>query len=53
MSVAIMAKAPALIGDCKIGGNDVLKNILATISTTLKIKENQQAALVTFFEYSE
>lgn len=45
--------APQLIGDCIIAGNELLKKIFASISAELKIKQTQQAAFVTRFEYRE
>ena len=39
------------MGDCMITGKEGRKKIFATISTELKRKHTQQAALVTLLEY--
>ena len=39
------------MGDCKTGGKAVRKSILQIMSTVLKMKETQTAALVVRFQY--
>jgi len=39
MSPESIQKAPALIGDCKIAGNELLNKTLSIITEVLKIKQ--------------
>jgi predicted ATPase with chaperone activity len=52
ISPASIANAPALIGDCKIGGNELLKKIFKVISAVLKIKQHQTDIVLVRFQYS-
>ena len=47
---AIIAKAPALIGDCKIAGKIGRANIFAVIKKVANKKHAQQEKVVIFFE---
>ena len=51
ISPASMAIAPALMGDCSSGGNQVENSMLATMSSDPKAKLTQQAVRVVFFQY--
>ena len=47
-----MQKAPALIGDCKIDGKELLKKMFRVIKDVLNIKQHQTDIFEARFQYS-
>jgi len=49
---ASIARAPALMGDCRMVGNELLKQILRIINPVLNPKQLHTAARLTLFQYN-